>query len=122
MHDSDDEQRNSDEEQLRMNTTNETIREVSGDPDMDLNDLKDDNADNDYDTSSRNRSGNDITRGVSYDPNDASGIRSGGISDMNEQTTGGAGLNTGTRSGSGSNLTPKMGTTGSDYDGQNSTS
>ena len=122
MHDSDDEQRNSDEEQLRMNTTNETIREVSGDPDMDLNDLKDDNADNDYDTSSRNRSGNDITRGVSYDPNDASGIRSGGISDMDDQTTGGAGLNTGTRRGSGSNLTPKMGTTGSDYDGQNSTS
>ena len=108
--------------QLRMNTTNETIREVSGDPDLDLNDLKDDNADRDYDSPSRDRSGNNITRGVSYDPNDASGIRSGGISDMDDQTTRGAGLNTGTRSGSGSNLTPKMGTTGSDYDGQNSTS
>ena len=52
IHDSDDEQRNSDEEQLRMNTTNETIREASGDRDMDLNELKDENADSDYDTPS----------------------------------------------------------------------
>jgi len=122
IHDSDDEQRNSDEEQLRMNTTNETIREASGDRDMDLNELKGENADSDYDTPSQNSYSNDVTQGVSYDPNDASGVRSGGASDMDDQTTGGAGLNTGARRGSGSNLTPKMGTTGSDYDGQNSTS
>ena len=119
MHDEDDEQRNNEEEQLRMNTANETIREASGDPDIDLNDLK--NEDNDYDTRSRAYYRDDITQDVNYDPNDASGVRSGGISDMDDQTTRGAG-NTGTRRGPGSNLTPKMGTTGSDYDGQNSTS
>jgi len=119
MHDEDDEQRNNEEEQLRMNTANETIRKASGDPDMDLNDLK--NEDNDYDTPSRASYRDDITQDVNYDPNDASGVRSGGISDMDDQTTRGAG-NTGPRRGSGSNLTPKMGTTGSDYDGQNSTS
>jgi|SRR5687767_5509761 len=122
MHDEDDEQRNSEEEQLRMNTTNEAIREASGDPDMDLNELKDDETDSDYETRSRTSYNSDITQGVSYNPNDASGVRSGGVSDMDDQTTGGAGLNTGTRKGSGSNLTPKTGVTGSDYDGQNSTS
>ena len=122
MHDEDDEQRNSEEEQLRMNTTNETIREASGDPDMDLNELKDNETENDYEGRSRASDNSDITQGVSYNPNDASAVRSGGVSDMDDQTTGGAGLNTGTRKGSGSNLTPKMGTTGSDYDGQNSTS
>ena len=105
-----------------MNTTNETIREASGDPDMDLNELKDNEAESDYERRSRASDNNDITQGVSYNPNDAPGVRSGGVSDMDDQTTGGAGLNTGTRKGSGSNLTPKTGVTGSDYDGQNSTS
>ena len=120
IHDEDDEKRNNEDEQLRMDTTNEAIREASGDPDMDLNELK--NEDSDHDTRSRTSYNSDITQGISYDPNDASGVRSSGVSDMDDQTTGGAGLNTGTRRGSGSNLTPKTGTTGSDYDGQNSTS
>ena len=34
--------RNSDEERLRNNTANESIREASGDPDLNLNRLKDD--------------------------------------------------------------------------------
>jgi len=120
MHDFDDEQRRSDEEQLRMNTTNETIREAGGDPDMDLNELKE--QDNDDEHHSNRSFKGDITQGVNYDPNDASGVRSGGVSDMDDQTNRGAGFNSGTRTGAGSNLTPKMGTTGSDYDGQNSTS
>lgn len=119
MHDKDNEQRNNEEEQLRMNTTNETIRQASGDPDMDLNELKDD--DNDYDARSSKPYNGDLTQGVNYDPNDASGVKSGGVSDMDDQTTSGAGINTGRRRGSGSGLTPKMGTTGSDFDGQNST-
>jgi hypothetical protein len=60
----------------------------------------------------------DQTQGMSYSPNDASGVRSGGTADMGDQTSGGAGANRGRRRGSGSNLRPKKGTTGSDYDGQ----
>ena len=123
MNNTNDDQRNNDEDQLRMNTTNETIREANGDPDMNLNDLKaDDEIDSVYDTRSEDPHHTDKTQGINYNPNDASGVRSGGTVDMDDQTTGGAGLDTGTRRGSGSNLTPKMGTTGSDFDGQNSTS
>jgi hypothetical protein len=64
----------------------------------------------------------DLTQGVSYTPNDASGVRSGGFTDMDDQTAGGAGLNNDTRTGAGSNITPKRGVSGSDYDGQVSTS
>lgn len=116
-----DEQRHIDDDQLRMNTTNETIREASGDPDTNLNNLKDD-VDTEFGDSPRSDDAIDLTQGVHYTPNDASGVRSGGTVDMDDQTSGGAGLDSGTRRGAGSNLTPKKGITGSDYDGQNSTS
>lgn len=60
----------------------------------------------------------DQSAGVSYTPNDASGVRSGGTTDMDDQTAGGAGLAAGERLGSGSNITTKRNVTGSDFDGQ----
>lgn len=110
---------NEDDDQLRGNTMNETLREASGDPDMDLNELREDTHSpinqNDRDEY-RNA---DLDQGISYTPNDASAVRSGGISDMDDQTISGAGAASSRR---GSNLTSKKAVTGSDYDGQNSTS
>jgi hypothetical protein len=103
-------------------TTREVIREVQGDRDTNLNDLKD----TDQAGSSRERGtgafGTDRTKGMDYTPNDTSGVRSGGISDMDDQAAGGAGHNSGSRHGMGSDLHPKKGVTGSDFDGQNPTS
>lgn len=113
-----------DEDQLRPNTMNEVIREVSGDPDRDLNDIKAD-ARNTGGGGARGSGGahdSDQSQGMSYTPNDTSGVRSGGITDMDDQTAGGVGLNTGVRKGLGSHLKPKTGLTGSDYDGQDRTS
>ncbi len=121
--DKDYEQRRSDEDQLRPNTMNEAIREASGDRDIDPSDRRE--ADEDIEGSGDRRypSGDvDMTQGVGYTPNDASGVRSGGIADMDDQTAGGAGLNTGVRKGLGSHLNTKKGVSGSDYDGQNATS
>jgi hypothetical protein len=119
-----DDLRNSDDDQLRPNTMNEAIREASGDPDADLSDLQDTTS-SDMEGEGRRISGTsdvDQTQGVGYTPNDASGVRSGGITDMDDQTAGGAGLNTGARQGLGSHLNTKKGVSGSDYDGQNATS
>ncbi len=119
-----DDQSNIDQDKLRDSTMNEMIREANGDPDMNLNELRD----ADQDASGDHASGlggvvnSDRTQGMSYNPNDASAVRSGGTTDMDDQTAGGAGLNTGARRGLGSNLTPKTGVTGSDFDGQNRTS
>jgi hypothetical protein len=122
--DRNDDQRNADQDKIRSNTMNETIREVSGGPDMNLNGLRDSDQESDsiHELDTEVNRNTDVTQGMSYNPNDTSGVRSGGTVDMDDQTAGGAGANTGTRRGLGSNLTPKMGTTGSDYDGQNSTS
>jgi hypothetical protein len=115
---------NIDQDKVRDSTMNETIREVSGNPDRNLNDVRkegrevDDNERSDL----RNVDNIDETRGVNYNPNDASAVRSGGIADMDDQTAGGAGFDTGVRKGLGSHLTPKRGVSGSDFDGQNSTS
>lgn len=123
-----DDQTNIDQEKLRSSTMNEIIRETSGNPDMNLNDIRDTDEDvnRDHDINAKNArraaQNTDITQGMSYNPNDTSGVRSGGITDMDDQTAGGAGLNTGARRGSGSHLRPKTGLTGSDYDGQNKTS
>jgi hypothetical protein len=117
-------ERDLDQDKLRENTMNETIREVSGDPDTNLNEVRKEGRefDDTDDINSRNTRNTDETRGVSYDPNDASGVRSGGISDMDDQTAGGAGFNTGVRRGLGSDLNTKKGISGSDFDGQNATS
>lgn len=126
-HDKNKDLRNSDQDQLRSNTTNEVIREASGDPDMNLSDTQRTGTERDMDQGGGNTSGgtnyNDrsAARGMSYTPNDASAVRSGGKSDMDDQTSGGAGL-TGIRKGAGANLAPKTGRTGSDFDGQNATS
>jgi len=116
-----------DDGQARENTTmNEMIRDVQGDPDTDLNALRQEASGNreqlneGSDAYLGDRS--DLSEGVNYNPNDASMQRSGGISDMDNQTSRGAGENTGGRLGSGSNLAPKRGVTGSDFDGQNRTS
>lgn len=119
-----DEQRNSDDDQLRGNTMNEAIREASGNPDADLSKI---GASGQQPPSSRASSpedlqGSDLTQGISYNPNDMSGVRSGGITDMDDQTAGGAGLNAGERRGSGSSITTKRNVTGSDFDGQNASS
>jgi hypothetical protein len=117
-------ERDIDQDKLRDNTMNETIREVQGDPDTNLNELREDNREFDDDDHIRLRNARDTdqTQGVSYNPNDASGVRSGGISDMDDQTAGGAGLNTGVTKGIGSHLSTKKGISGSDFDGQNATS
>jgi hypothetical protein len=110
-------------DQLRENTMNETIREVSGDADADINTLGSSNQTRvgGLATGSDDLHGSDLTQGMSYMPNDTSGVRSGGISDMDDQQAGGAGLS-GHRSGSGAGLTEKSGMSGSDFDGQNATS
>lgn len=120
-----DERMSSDDDQLRSNTMNEVIREANGDADINLNDLKEDvaGADRSHDHDSQlTRDRDALTQGMSYSPNDASGVRSGGTADMDDQTRSGAGLNTGRSLGSGSGLAPKTGVTGSDFDGQNATS
>jgi hypothetical protein len=112
-----------DDDQLRDKTTNETIREVNGGRDTDLNNLKESDEESDIeDVGLGNTGDTDLTQGMGYTPNDASGIRSGGIADMDDQTAGGAGLNTGARKGVGSHLNTKKGVSGSDYDGQDATS
>ena len=120
----DDDKRDVDQDKLRGNTMNETIREASGDPDMNLNNIREERTgyDDTDDVDLRNAGNTDETKGMSYNPNDASGVRSGGITDMDDQTAGGAGLNTGARKGLGSDLNTKKGISGSDFDGQNATS
>lgn len=108
-----------DDDQLRDNTMNETIREVRGD--RDLNDIENRRS-RSNDTRSPDTGNTDITQGMSYTPNDSSAVRSGGIADMDDQTAGGAGLNTGARKGSGSHLKTKDSISGSDFDGQDATS
>lgn len=116
------EQTSGNEDQIRPNTMNEVIREVNGDPDMNLNDVRASERSGTHERGSGGSNDSDLTQGSSYSPNDTSGVRSGGISDMDDQTAGGAGLNNDVRRGMGSNLTPKNGVTGSDYDGQTRTS
>jgi hypothetical protein len=106
-------------------TTNEAIRDAHGDPDMDLNELKegaglDTTAYSDRDAGLLSDTG--TTRGADYTPNDASAVRSGGTTDMDDQTGGSMGIQTGTKHGFDSGIAQKRNVTGSDYDGQNSTS
>ena len=104
-------------------TTREVIRDVQGDRDANLNDLKDtDQQEGSNRESGPGAFGTDRTKGMNYTPNDTTGVRSGGISDMDDQAEGGAGHNSGFRHGMGSDLRPKKGVTGSDFDGQNPTS
>ncbi len=111
---------NQQDDQLRGNTMNETIREVNGDADIDLNSVREQGREAGGNTGS-GLSGADLTGGSSWSPNDASAVRSGGTTDMDDQTARGAGLDSG-NSGAGSNMAPKTGVTGSDFDGQNATS
>ena len=120
----DTEQGRHDDDQLRSNTMNEAIREVSGNPDADLSKIGGSGREN-MGRSSNERSeqsGSDSQAGVGYNPNDMSATRSGGTTDMDDQTAGGAGLSAGERLGSGTNLTTKRNVTGSDFDGQVKTS
>lgn len=104
-------------------SSKDIMRDINADRDMNLNDLKD--SDRQTTSNSESDSGlfnKDRTQGVGYTPNDASAVRSGGTSDMDDQAAGGAGHNSGFRHGMGSDLRPKKGVTGSDFDGQNPTS
>lgn len=117
-----DELRRSDDDQLRDLTTNETIREVTGNPETDLSRIGAGSVQN-ASTSARDAKdlqGTDLTQGTSYNPNDASAVRSGGTTDMDDQTAGGAGLAAGERGSS--NITTRRTVTGSDFDGQDKTS
>ena len=109
---------NEQDDQLRGNTMNETIREVNGDADIDLNSIREGDSES---AGSAGMTGADLTGGTDWSPNDASAVRSGGKADMDDQSARGAGLDSGNR-GAGSNLAPKTGLTGSDFDGQNATS
>ena len=121
-HHRDETYRNSDDEQLRDHTMNETIREVTGNPETDLSRVAAANQQSDYNSArdDQDLQGSDRTQGVSYNPNDASAVRSGGTTDMDDQTAGGAGLAAGERGTS--NLTTRRTVTGSDFDGQDKTS
>lgn len=121
-HHSHESHRNSDDEQLRDQTMNETIREVSGDPNADLShsDVSRDHTGHRTLRDEDEISGTDLSQGVGYNPNDASAVRSGGTTDMDDQTAGGAGLASGERGSS--NLTTRRTVTGSDFDGQDKTS
>jgi hypothetical protein len=113
------------DDQLRPNTMNEAIREVSGNPDADLSKIGGSGRqriDSDRMSDSDDHSSSGVTSGVDYNPNDMSATRSGGTTDMDDQTAGGAGLNSGERRGAGSNLTTRRTVTGSDFDGQDKTS
>lgn len=122
-----DESRDANDDQLRPNTMNEAIREVSGNPEADLSRI---GATSREEQASENRvspahddlTGIDSTQGVSYTPNDASAVRSGGTTDMDDQTAGGAGLADAVKRGAGTNITDKRNVTGSDFDGQVKTS
>lgn len=118
-----DDRRNADQDEPQ--TTNEIIREAHGDPNMNLEDLNEGTG-SDLRTSRDNvREGGlstDVTRGVDYTPNDASAVRSGGTTDMDDQTGSSMGLQSGTKRGFESGIAQKRDVTGSDYDGQNSTS
>ena len=122
-----DENRDANDDQLRPNTMNEAIREASGNPDADLNQLgaesrQDQAAGNGVSPVHDDLTGIDSTQGVSYTPNDASAVRSGGTTDMDDQTAGGAGLADAVKRGAGTNITDKRNVTGSDFDGQVKTS
>jgi len=122
-----DENRDANDEQLRPNTMNEVIREASGNPDADLNQLGTESRMDQSDTdrispANDDLTGIDSTRGVTYTPNDASAVRSGGTTDMDDQTAGGAGLADALKRGAGTNITTKRNVTGSDFDGQVKTS
>lgn len=119
LNDRNDELRDQNDDQLRPNTMNEMIREASGDADTNLNELQDTSTGTHHSDDSRN---NDISRGVNYSPNDASGVLSGGTVDMDNQGDVGAHAAPGAHGKFGSNLEPKHNVTGSDFDGQVSTS
>ena len=110
---------NSEDNQLRPNTMNEQIRAAHGDPDTDLNELGDHSTGADPAGASRSAG---AVGGVNYAPNDASGTLSGGISDMDNQGGVGGHAAPGSHGKFGSNLEPKHNVTGSDFDGQVSTS
>lgn len=111
----------SDEEQLRPETANEAIRETMGNANTDLSQVSSgNNRHDDYARDTEDIQGSDVTQGMSLNPNDASAVRSGGTMDMDDQTAGGAGLNTGTRGSS--TLNTRNTVSGSDFDGQNKTS
>ncbi|GAA4752191.1 hypothetical protein [Flavisolibacter ginsenosidimutans] len=114
------EHRSSDDDQLRDLTTNETIREVSGEADLSKSDISREHTGHRTLRDEDEISGTDLSQGVSYNPNDASAVRSGGTTDMDDQTAGGAGLAAGERGSS--NLMTRRNVTGSDFDGQNKTS
>lgn len=118
-----DDLRDNNQDQLRGNTMNEQIREVGNNRDLSSDDRRDaDTERNMEEGSEENTSANTTRRGMNYTPQDMSGVRSGGITDMDDQAEGGAGSVSGRRLGAGSNITQKLGTTGSDFDGQVSTS
>ena len=111
-----------DDDQLRSNTMNETIREARGNPDADLSEISNRGLSSSGSGALRDEhlQGSDMAQGTSYSPNDLSGVRSGGTVDMDDQTAGGAGLGTGEHRSA--HVTTKQGVTGSDFDGQNATS
>lgn len=112
-----------DDDKLRPDTANEAIREATGNPNADLSQMSSGSggqASGSAASASEDVQGSDLTQGMSLNPNDASAVRSGGTTDMDDQTAGGAGLAAGERGSS--NLTTRRTVTGSDFDGQDKTS
>ncbi|HVG14275.1 MAG TPA: hypothetical protein VM935_04910 [Chitinophagaceae bacterium] len=113
--DRNEEHKHEDDDQLRGSTMNEMIREVNGDPDMDLNELRDTNDDIAQDSHIGRDSHTNFESTGSI--SGATGGRTTGVQDMDDHVAGGRDLNRDSRESRG-NLTPKAGTTGSDFDGQ----
>ena len=115
------------DDQDEPKTANEIIREVNGDPNMNLNDLKRTGGDSsshftEGDNVRRNdfMEDDDLTADAGYTPQD--GSRSVGIANVNDESAGGVGYNSGIRNSDDSNMAAKTNITGSDFDGQDTSS
>ena len=121
-----DNQQDMQNDQLRGNTMNETIRDVSGDRNETLRDA-DMGSGRSYDYGTQGSEETDNLRSDAGDMGGGQGVGGGrsrenvaGTADMKDEQITGAGRDVRRRQGSGQNLAPKLGTTGSHFDGQNS--
>jgi hypothetical protein len=113
-------ERTSEQDQLRGNTMNETIRNV-GNMDEKNETLRDaeQGSGRSYDYGTEGSDMSDTSRRNSDAGQQNASASRGGTSDMDDESIAGAGRDTRTQRGSG--LTTKRSITGSDFDGQNST-
>jgi hypothetical protein len=120
------EQQNTEQDQLRNPTTNEVIREVGQDrgENETLRDAEQGSGRSyDYGTQGSEQAGSNNEQASNNNMNtgrNSSRETMAGTTDMSHDQEMGSGRDVRRTQGSGQNLAPKLGTTGSDFDGQNS--